>query len=535
MELQALLKIARGVEGRDSALHALVRACGQIARRVGARRSYVIYSSDSDGQGQLGASKEIAASPMTHQMFGEIIRRLMTQNALLAFDIEDGMAKRFTSARAGVKRTHVGVPLRINGNASDMLIVEGLKGRVKAADLTFLEGAALIVAKLTGEVVDAEHAKRRMDQIRAFADIGQVMAKTASKDAMLNNLASAIAAAAQFDAVAIAAFDREGKRVAHHALNDYRFTDHTVSDGYRNGLFDRNLLEVGNRREPLILRDIATGEDESLQETERRVLTEVAFFASLATLPLVVREDLIGTISFCSFTPHSFDESEMALLNSLSSQAAIIIKGLDLYEELRVSNEKLEEYAERLRESMSVEHRIARTDFLTGLPNRRYLEELLEGQAISLERERALFLMIADVDDFKAFNDRFGHGFGDDVLRLMGALARKVCGDGDIAVRYAGDEFLFVLPGRTPGRARALAERFRRQVEATPLLGPDGEVLSLTVSIGLAGTSRLDACTPAEALRLADAAMYEAKAGGGNAVSMSKECSSRRATTAASA
>lgn len=531
--MHSLLKSARGVEGREPALAALVRCCRRISRRVGARRAYVVYSSDSDGQGQLGATNGISPSPFTHETFGRIIRRLLTESGPLSFDIEDGVARRMVRARAGTKRTHVATPLRIHGNAADMLIVEDMKQPVKASDVEFLEMAALIVARLTGEVVDAEHGRRRLEQIQAFADIGRVMAKTASKDAMLNDLASALASASQFDAVAIAAFDAEGKRVAYHALNDYRFTDHVVSDGYRNGLFDRNLLEVGNRRRPLILSDIATDEDESLQETERKVLTEVAFFASLATLPLIVRDDLIGTVSFCSFARHSFKESEVTLLNSLATQAAIIIKGLDLYEELRESNEKLEEYAERLRASMSVEHRIARTDFLTGLPNRRYLEEVLEGEMMSLERERGLHLVIADIDGFKTFNDRFGHGFGDDVLRLVGGLARKVCGEGDIAVRFAGDEFLFVLPAKTAGRARAFAERFRRQVEATPLIGPDGETLSLSVSIGLAGTAPLNGLSPEDVLQLADSAMYEAKARGGNAVSVSgTEAARKPAATA---
>lgn len=154
---------------------------------------------------------------------------------------------------------------------------------------------------------------------------------------------------------------------------------------------------------------------------------------------LVVKGEVVGTIVFLSFTPHAFGDEERALLNGLRSQVAIVIEGLRLYDELRQSKETLEAYSARLNESMTLEHRISRTDVLTGLPNRRYLEEAMAVESTGLVGEGGICLMLVDVDQFKSFNDRFGHNFGDDVLKLVATVARNVCGPGDIAGRLGGD------------------------------------------------------------------------------------------------
>jgi diguanylate cyclase (GGDEF)-like protein len=161
---------------------------------------------------------------------------------------------------------------------------------------------------------------------------------------------------------------------------------------------------------------------------------------------------------------------------------------------------------------------LATTDFLTGLPNRREFMARLEDELARVQRnvaECAAVLML-DIDHFKVVNDRYGHASGDAVLRhlagLMGATQRKI----DTLGRMGGEEFAVLLPGASAAAAAAYAERLRQSVADCPL-SIDGQVIALTVSIGIAGIYARDMTADA-ALKRADKALYRAKQAGRNRV-----------------
>jgi diguanylate cyclase (GGDEF)-like protein len=162
--------------------------------------------------------------------------------------------------------------------------------------------------------------------------------------------------------------------------------------------------------------------------------------------------------------------------------------------------------------------RLSVTDPLTGLRNRRFAEWFL---ARELERVRRhgnpLSVLMADVDDFKRVNDGHGHPVGDAGLRriaaLLGAQLRKT----DVCARWGGEEFLVGLAQVPLEGALALAERQRAAIEASPLALPDGGLLELTISIGVASALPSDP-DPDALVRAADQALYEAKAAGKNRV-----------------
>lgn len=158
-----------------------------------------------------------------------------------------------------------------------------------------------------------------------------------------------------------------------------------------------------------------------------------------------------------------------------------------------------------------------RTDPLTGLFNRRRLEEDQPVLDEGLRRyDRAYSIAMADVDHFKAYNDRYGHQAGDDVLRRVAQAIRAALRQGDLVYRYGGEELLAVFPVRGLGRAQVAADRLRRAVEALAIpheASPHGVV---TVSVGVA---EANAVTGVEgAIALADSALYEAKDQGRNRV-----------------
>jgi two-component system, cell cycle response regulator len=230
-----------------------------------------------------------------------------------------------------------------------------------------------------------------------------------------------------------------------------------------------------------------------------------AELGSVALLPLTRQERLIGCLNFGSRQRERF-------------QAAL---GTEFLHHLAV-------IAAFALESAVNRARLVRsgfTDVLTGWHNRRYLQSRLYEELARCRRERTpLTCLMIDVDHFKSVNDRFGHLAGDEVLRqLADCISGEVRGS-DVSARYGGEEFVVLLPGTGAQAGFVLAERIRAAVAAEPFELP-GEMprLPVTVSIGVAEHSpspeELDLKGVGDRLlALADVALYEAKAGGRNAV-----------------
>ncbi len=180
---------------------------------------------------------------------------------------------------------------------------------------------------------------------------------------------------------------------------------------------------------------------------------------------------------------------------------------------------KRKRYNDRLRASVQQTIELAVTDALTGLHNRRYLDNHLSILFNrSVQRGRPLSLLITDIDRFKAVNDLYGHDAGDQVLKEFSARVRSAVRGADLACRYGGEEFVVVMPDTTAEVAASVAERLRSAVESTPFtLRGTGETIHITASFGISSRQpSLD--VPDELLKQADRALYEAKNGGRNRV-----------------
>jgi diguanylate cyclase (GGDEF)-like protein len=160
------------------------------------------------------------------------------------------------------------------------------------------------------------------------------------------------------------------------------------------------------------------------------------------------------------------------------------------------------------------ERRSAHTDTLTGLLNRRGLEERLDRELDSAQDDRRpVSLVVLDCDDFKDVNDRAGHELGDALLREIGLVLQRVCPDTGSAARLGGDEFVVMLPGTDADAAVEVADQLRRELDD----GLDDAGFPLRLSAGLS-TYPYDGGGASQLLRAADQALYQAKANGKNHV-----------------
>lgn len=155
--------------------------------------------------------------------------------------------------------------------------------------------------------------------------------------------------------------------------------------------------------------------------------------------------------------------------------------------------------------------RHATTDALTGLGNRRALEQWMEQQLPRAERGLPLCVLLMDLDHFKWVNDSFGHAIGDEVLRRVARLIEQSCRDGDLAVRYGGEEFVLALTGVDAEAAAAVAERLR-VATAEQAWNHVADGLQVSVSIGVA--AMVETANVPELFALADRRLYAAKFGG---------------------
>jgi diguanylate cyclase (GGDEF)-like protein len=165
--------------------------------------------------------------------------------------------------------------------------------------------------------------------------------------------------------------------------------------------------------------------------------------------------------------------------------------------------------------------RLAAVDPLTGVYNRRFgLGRLHEEFGRSVRSQAPLGLLMLDLDHFKAVNDTYGHLVGDRVLKLVCSLTRSCLREGDILLRYGGEEFMVVLPAASSNDIRKAGERIRRSVEDASITDGDRKI-AVTVSIGGTACPSGDVDREETMIQKADEALYRAKSSGRNRVEVS--------------
>ncbi|MBA2385403.1 MAG: GGDEF domain-containing protein, partial [Actinobacteria bacterium] len=246
----------------------------------------------------------------------------------------------------------------------------------------------------------------------------------------------------------------------------------------------------------------------------RRVILESAVEATHAVGGVLIGDD--GRKIEAGELEDGTEQLEFELVAGRRSFGRLVLAGTDFDPDDRMTAAVLVGQAVVALDNARL-HRIveqqAIVDGLTGLANRRHAEELLTRElARSARFGGPVGLILADVDDFKAINDEYGHPIGDAVLREVAGALLGTIREVDVAARWGGEEFAVVLPGTDLEGAARAAERIRDALARRDMFAPDGGRLHVTASFGVVCASQ--GTTSEELVAVADAALYRAKRGG---------------------
>ncbi len=350
--------------------------------------------------------------------------------------------------------------------------------------IAILAGLALWLAQLF------EERQRRAGQLKALTETGLAIGSTLSLDEVLELALERLGQVIPYDTASL--WLREGEVMRVCGARGFEAPEEHIG------------LTIPISDDPLSQEILRTKQSLALSDAQRdgrfRGLAGTGWVRSWMGVPLLSKGEVIALFTLNKKEPDVYTAATAELALAFGQQVAIAIENAQLYQE-----------AERL----------AVTNGLTGLYNRRHFYEMLEREVEVVKRyDGHISLIMLDIDNFKAYNDTYGHLVGDALLRELAQLLARDIRKADLAARYGGDEFVILLSHTGKKGAVVLAERIRTSVEEYEFWGeeglPTGEASpsrlsrTVTVSVGVA-TCPEDAVEPEVLVNAADMALLEAK------------------------
>ncbi len=343
----------------------------------------------------------------------------------------------------------------------------------------------------------SDELKKTIDQMQVLNTIGRSMTATHDLKTIFDQLYHNIHQLMPSDSLAIAIYDPDKA-----SLNiELHIENHQPLEPFSLQLDNPNSLTVYSfkQRETLLINDIEKDYNKYISKvySSRGNLMHSAMYT-----PLIFEEELIGTLSVQSKQRHAFHDTDKVLLETLASYLTIAINNAKHIKELARLNKKFK--------------RLSELDGLTGVPNRRAFDATLNALWTSCQKNLLPLTMIfVDIDNFKEFNDAYGHLKGDEVLKAVASHLESAKPPEAFVARYGGDEFVMMLPNTDLEAAKALAKDLAVSIKE---LTYEGIETTLNVSLGLGTTIPKAPNTCLDFLAFVDQQLYESKNKGKNQI-----------------
>ena len=433
-------------------------------------------------------------------------------------------------------RSLLAAPLKFKDRKIGVLEAQNKKDREEfdAVDVQIMTALAAQVS------IALEHA-RQMERYKQLAQDEQnqrqmaeamrlasaALTSTLDYDQVIDNIMEQVSSVIPLDTCNVMMIEKEDTariaRVYRGRGYEQVGTAATLQDTTLNISDVAGLRRMCETRQPVLIFDVA----QDLEWVYSR--PEHHWIRSYIGAPIIIRDSVVGFLNVMSGTPNLYNQALAERLQAFVHYAATAIENARLYqqaqeeiaerikaeEELRHHRDHLEEL---VKERTADIHRLAITDSLTELFNRRHLISLGE-RAINLAQRyhHPLVAMMADLDHFKKINDTYGHAAGDEALRKLAAQIRQVFRSTDILGRYGGEEFVVLMPETDIVSGHKIAERLLHLTQGVSI-SSDKIEFGFTISIGLAERSQTNARTLDQLIDHADSALYNAKQSGRNRV-----------------
>ena len=407
---------------------------------------------------------------------GEILRtrRAITVSDLKAYDNVNPVA---------IKKRRVsvaGIPLMARDKVIGILYLDSFtKRKFAKTEIDYLNMLSNQAAIALDNILLNRMVKREAKETALLYEVSQSLISTLDFDQLLKNILQHLKETFDFLNVSVLLVDEEKQVLYTHSSITYSPEEKDLR--LRIGK-DGITGHVAKTKKMYYSHDVRI--DSHYVTGSQDTRSEVCF-------PLLIGDRLIGVLDVESSEVNGFSQESIRLLSSLSAQVAIAIDNARLYAETK---------------------KLSLTDPLTMLSNRRSFDIFIDAEIKRAERYRRTFVvMMIDFDNFKEYNDKYGHSAGDTVLQKFSKIMKGIIRDVDFICRYGGDEFVSILPETDASYALDVAERMRKKIAAQRIQP------KITLSIGIASFPH-DARDKAKLIDLADQACYEAKQRGGNRV-----------------
>ncbi len=400
------------------------------------------------------------------------------------------------------------VPVKHRGRVVALLSAESPR---LAAFRDQLPLAQAIAEQIAGAIASArlyEEIKRRASYLEILSEVSRTALQASELKPLLGRIAEYVQTRFDLAVVAIVVESEDGSEWEHRA-----FATRTP------------LALAPPSRWPVQAgvtgRAIRTGQPQLVLDV-RNDPDFLAIFESVVAeyvVPIRFQDHLLGAMNLESDTAEVFSSENLTVLRLVADQVAGAIHLAALNQRLSTAHREVEEANRRLQEANAALQRLSLHDSLTGLANRRLLDQVLDREwRCAFETGKPLSLLLIDIDHFKSYNDLYGHLSGDSSLRAVADILGAHWKAQDLVGRYGGEEFLVLLPGLHYEAALEQAELLRANVEALRIPHHGSDEGWLTVSVG-AATRIPDGGSPVESLiAVADSALYRAKIAGRNLV-----------------